>query len=153
MSVPDEPYDMFSDTILFDKKIGNPANFREGWLGYYGNPMELTIMQKNKKNINANTLTLNFAHHPSQWVFMPQKVLVSYSTNGKKYSKPEEVMLPFDPTLKENDKARVCILRHKIPNKKVKYIKIEAQPVEKLPEWHAAAGEKAWLMIDEVKVQ
>lgn len=153
MSVPDEPYDTFSDTILFDKKIGNPANFREGWLGYYGNPMELSFMQKNKKTINANTLTLTFAHYPSQWVFMPQKVLVSYSKDGIKYSQPEEVMLPFDPTLKENDKARVCILRHKIPNKKVKYIKIEAQPVEKLPEWHAAAGEKAWLMIDEVKVQ
>jgi beta-galactosidase len=153
MGVPDEPYDTFSDTILFDKKIGNPANFREGWLGYYGNPMELSFMQKNKKTINANTLTLTFAHYPSQWVFMPQKVLVSYSKDGIKYSQPEEVMLPFDPTLKENDKARVCILRHKIPNKKVKYIKIEAQPVEKLPEWHAAAGEKAWLMIDEVKVQ
>ena len=84
---------------------------------------------------------------------MPQKVLVSYSTNGKKYSQPEEVTLPFDPALKENDKPRVCILRHKITNKKVKFIKIEAQPVEKLPEWHAASGEKAWIMIDEVKIR
>ena len=53
---------------------------------------------------------------------------------------------------KENDKPRVCILRHKIPNNKVKFIKIEAQPVEKLPEWHAAPGEKAWIMIDEIRV-
>ncbi len=97
-------------------------------------------------------ITLSFAHHPSQWVFMPQKVTVSYSKNGKKFSKPEEVALPFDPTLEANSKPRVCILRHKIPSKDVKYIRIEAEPVEKLPEWHAAAGEKAWIMVDEVRV-
>jgi hexosaminidase len=83
---------------------------------------------------------------------MPQKVLVSYSKNGKKYSKPEEVALPFDPTLEANSKPRVCILRHKIPGKEAKYIRIEAEPVEKLPAWHAAAGEKAWIMTDEVKI-
>ena len=102
---------------------------------------------------NSPELVLSFAHYPSSWVFLPQRVTVLYSKNGKKFSKPEEVALPFDPALKENDKPRVCILRHKIPNKKVKYIKIEAQPVEKLPEWHAAAGEKTWIMIDEVKIR
>ena len=29
---------------------------------------------------------------------------------------------------------------------------VEAEPVEKLPEWHAAAGEKAWIMTDEIKI-
>lgn len=98
------------------------------------------------------TITLSFAHHPSQWVFMPRKVLVSYSKNGEKYSQPEEVALPFDPALKENDQPRVCILRHKIPSDGVKYIRIEAVPVEKLPKWHAAAGEKTWIMTDEIQV-
>lgn len=142
--------------ILTDGQIGNPANFHEGWVGYFGLPMLLQykLLQSkfDKNQEDSLTVTLSFAHHPSQWVFMPQKVLVSYSTNGKKYSQPEEVTLPFDPALKENDKPRVCILRHKIPNKKVKYITIEAQPVEKLPEWHPAAGEKAWIMTDEIKV-
>lgn len=149
---PTAPYDNKPEIILTDRKIGNPANFRDGWVGYYGDTMKVMLLLENYKK-ESSTLVLSFAHHPSQWVFMPQKVLVSYSTNGKKYSQPEEVALPFNPAMKENDKPRVCILRHKIPNKKVKYIKIEAQPVEKLPEWHAAAGEKAWLMIDEVKVK
>ena len=152
MVKPDAPYDKDASAILFDGQIGNPANFREGWVGYYGNPMILTI-EVNKNSQKTYQLSLSFAHHPSQWVFMPQKVLISYSPDGKKYTLPEEVALPFNPTLKENDKPRVCILRHKIPNKKVKYIKIEAQPVEKLPEWHAAAGEKAWIMVDEVKIR
>ena len=151
-SEPDAPYNEYPKRKLEDGQIGNPANYREGWVGFWGKPLK--ILCEDYRSFNDSLeITLSFAHHPSQWVFMPQKVLVSYSTNGKKYSKPEEVTLPFDPALKENDKPQVCILRHKIPNKKVKYIKIEAQPVEKLPEWHPAAGEKAWLMIDEVKLE
>ena len=151
LSKPDAPYDKHADSVLIDEYIGNPANYREGWVGYFGKPMELRL-ETLPLNGDSLTVTLSFAHHPSQWVFMPQKVLVSYSKNGKKYSKPEEVALPFDPVLKENDKPRVCILRHKIPGSGVKYIRIEAEPVERLPDWHAAAGEKAWIMTDEIKV-
>ena len=148
---PTSPYDKNADTVLIDAKIGNPADFHEGWVGYFGEPMEIRY-KNDLVSSDSLTITLSFAHHPSRWVFLPQKVLVSCSKNGKKYNQPEEVTLPFDPTLKENDKSRVCILRHKIPNKKMKFIKIEAQPVEKLPEWHAAAGEKAWIMTDEIKI-
>ncbi len=151
LSKPDAPYDKHADSVLIDEYIGNPANYREGWVGYFGKPMELRL-ETLPLNGDSLTVTLSFAHHPSQWVFMPQRVTVSYSKNGRKFSRPEEVALPFDPALKENDKPRVCILRHKIPGKGVKYIRIEAEPVEKLPAWHAAAGEKAWIMTDEVKI-
>ena len=151
-STPTEPYNKAADTILMDQKIGNPANFHEGWVGYNGVPMQLQC-KFDESQEDSLTVTLSFAHHPSQWVFMPQKVTVSYSKNGKKFSKPEEVALPINPTLEANSKPKVYILRHKIPNQKVKYIRIEAEPVEKLPEWHAAPGEKAWIMTDEVKVQ
>ncbi len=148
---PDAPYNEYPERKLKDGRIGNPANYHEGWVGFYGKPL---IVQYEDYYFfdDSMEITLSFAHHPSQWVFMPQKVLVSYSTNGKKYSTPEEVVLPFDPTLKENSKPRVCILRHKIPNKKVKHIKIEAEPVEQMPSWHSNPGEKTWIMTDEIKI-
>lgn len=151
-SEPDAPYNEYPKRKLEDGRIGNPADYHEGWVGFFGKPMIIQCEGYFSFN-DSLEITLSFAHHPSRWVFLPQKVLVSYSKNGRKYSRPEEVALPFDPTLKANDKPRVCILRHKIPNIKVKYIKIEALPVEKLPAWHAAPGEKAWIMTDEVKVQ
>ncbi len=151
LTKPTAPYDKDADTILVDEKIGNPADYHEGWFGYFGTPMRVQY-ETGERSSDSLTVTLSFAHHPSQWVFMPQKVLVSYSKNGRKFSRPEEVALPFDPALKENDKPRVCILRHKISNKGVRFIRIEAEPVEKLPDWHAAAGEKAWIMTDEVKI-
>ena len=150
LNKPTAPYDKNAD-ILLDQRIGNPANFHEEWVGYWGEPMKIQYKTGTFAS-DFPAITLSFAHNPAQWVFLPQKVLVSYSTNGKKFSPPVEVALPFDPTLQENEKPRVCILRHKIPGRNVKYIRIEAQPVERLPEWHPAAGEKAWIMIDEVKV-
>ena len=158
LSKPTAPYDREPDTILVDEKIGNPADFHNGWFGFFGKPMSVNyefrrwICNGQDCTPDSLTITLSFAHHPSQWVFLPQKVSVSYSKNGKKFSKPEEVALPFDPALEANSKPRVCILRHKIPSKEVKYIRIEAVPVEKLPKWHAAAGEKAWIMTDEIQV-
>ena len=150
-SKPTTPYDKHADTVLVDEKIGNPADYHEGWVGYFGTPMEI-LYEPGDWKADSLTLSLSFAHHPSQWVFLPQKVTVSYSKNGKKFSKPEEVTLPFDPALEANSKPRVCILRHKIPSKDIKYIRVEAEPVEKLPKWHAAAREKAWIMTDEVKI-
>ena len=152
LNAPTSPYDKDSEKVLVDKKIGNPANFHEGWVGYYGDTMKVSLQIEDYKK-KPSEMVLSFAHHPSQWVFMPQKVTLSYSKNGRKFSKPEEVALPFDPTLKENDKPRVCILRHKIPGKEARYIRIVAEPVEQLPEWHAAPGEKTWIMTDEVKVR
>ena len=149
---PDAPYNECPECKLEDGEIGNPANYHEGWVGFYGKPM---IVQCEDYYFFDDSLeiTLSFAHHPSQWVFLPQKVTVSYSKNGKKYSQPEDVALPFNPMLGENSKPKVYILRHKISNKNIKYIRIVAEPVEQLPSWHPAAGEKAWLMIDEVKIR
>ncbi|MBO7491398.1 MAG: hypothetical protein J6T59_03045, partial [Bacteroidales bacterium] len=158
ISKPTAPYDKDADTILVDEKIGNPANYREGWVGYFGTPMKVKCpigewgVNGRDCTPDSLTLTLSFAHHPSQWVFLPQKVTVAYSKNGRKFSQPEEIALPIDPTLEVNSQPKVYILRHKIPTQKVKYIRIVAEPVEKLPAWHAAPGEKAWIMTDEIKV-
>ena len=149
---PDAPYNEGSERKLEDGEIGNPANYHEGWVGFYGKPMIVQCKDYYFYDDSVE-ITLSFAHHPSQWVFLPQKVMVSYSKNGKKYSQPEEVTLPINPMLEENSKPKVYILRHKIPNKNVKYIRIDAEPVEQLPNWHAAAGEKAWIMMDEVKIR
>lgn len=148
---PTAPYDYEPENTLADRKIGNPADFHEGWVGYFGEPMVFSL--KDNRGKIGNQLVMSFGHHPAQWVFLPQKVTVSYSFNGKKYSKPEEVSLPFNPVLQENEKSRVCILRHKLPARKLKYIRIEAQPVEQLPNWHPAAGNKTWIMMDEVKTE
>lgn len=152
LTPPTEPYNKDSEILLTDGKIGNPGDFHEGWVGTFGEPMIFTA-EVDKHSRKSEQIILSFAHNPSQWVFLPEKVKIYYSSDGKKYSNPEEITLPFNSALKENDIPGVRIIRHKISNKKAKYFKIEAHPLEKLPDWHAAPGEKTWIMIDEIKIR
>lgn len=144
------PYNEKIDSILTNGQIGNPGNYHEGWVGFFGDTMDCSL-QLQPSVEKSLELVLSFSHNPTQWVFLPQKVLISYSKDGKKFSKAEEIALPINPILKQNEQAEVYILRHKIANKKIRFIKISAQPVEKMPEWHSNPGEKSWIMIDEIK--
>lgn len=151
LTTPKDPYDKNAEQVLRDQKIGNPANYRDGWLGFYENDMEVIVENRNR-TADSITLTLSFSHIPWQWVFLPQEVTVSYSTNGKKFGKKETVVLPIDPTDKQNNHARTYILRHKIANNRAQHIKITAKPLMQMPEWHSNPGSPAWIMIDEIGI-
>ena len=153
VTAPTAPYNEKSAQILMDQKIGNPANYREGWAGYFGEDMELEIHTK-KMFGDSVEVELSFSHNPTQWVYLPEKMWISYSVDGKKYSDPEEVILPIQSTQQAHSKARVYVVRKNIPNKKaVRHIRIAAEPVKSMPEWHSNPGEPAWIMIDEIRVR
>ncbi len=146
---PTEPYNKDAQTLLTDKKIGNPANYHEGWIGFYGEPMELTLACTS----TPKSLSICFSHNPNKWVFMPQRVWVSTSKDGVTFSDPVEISLPIDPLSKENNLSKIFILQKENLDKKAKFVKIVAEPVMAMPEWHSNPGEKAWIMVDEVKIR
>ena len=151
LTTPKSPYDQNAEQVLRDQQIGNPANYRDGWLGFYENNMEV-IIENTNRTADSITLTFSFSHIPWQWVFLPQEVTISYSANGKRFSQAESVTLPIDPTDKQHNHARTYILRHKIENKRTKWIKITAKPIMQMPEWHSNPGSPAWIMIDEIGI-
>lgn len=153
VTTPNEPYNKNCEEVLMDQKIGNPANYREGWLGYFGEPMEVVVHTK-KMNAAEAQVELSFSHNPTQWVYLPEKVWVSYSSNGKKYSEPQQIELPIQPTLEDNKEARIYVAKATLPDAKaIRHIRIVAEPVKHMPEWHSNPGEPAWIMIDEIRVR
>lgn len=152
LNLPSKPYDKDAESTLTDGKIGNPANYHEGWVGYFGDTLSC-IVELEKTSSDSLELALSFSHNPSQWVFLPKKVWVSYSKNGKKYSSREEIQLPIDPYLQENCKAKTSILRHKTLNKGYQFIRIESEAIDTMPAWQGNPGEKAWIMVDEIMVK
>ncbi len=149
---PDAPYDGPVAGILTDQKIGNPANCHEGWIGYYGRPFE--VIEENISSQNDSIyISISFLHHPQQWVFLPEEVKISYSTDGTHFSEAEAIHLPIDPLQETSKEAKVYLLHHTLPNNKVRAIKIVAHPVMQMPSWHSAPGEKSWIMVDEFQVE
>lgn len=146
---PTSPYNGQAQEVLIDQKIGNPANYYEGWLGFYGVQVEMVMQCENMSQLAS----LSFSHNPTQWVFLPQQVEVSYSNDGVTYSKADTLPLPIQPLLEEHRASSIYVVRSLQSKKRGKFIKVVATPILSMPSWHSNGGEKAWIMIDEVRVR
>ena len=145
---PDRRYSTNGD-ILMDGNRGIAGNWGEGWLGFEGIDAEFTIELSQAKDIHY--LYVGCGVCPNDWVLIPKDVHVSVSTDGKTFSAPVRAHFPVYNNdamdVRRRDEARATI-----DVKGVKYIKVKVENFGKLPEWHDYAGERAWIMIDEVRI-
>jgi len=78
---------------------------------------------------------------------------VAFSKNGKTFTEWQRAELPdFDPSDPMYSLGRVEA-RAKVNEKHVKFLKVKVENPGVLPKWHPNAGEKAWIMVDEVVVE
>ena len=146
---PHKNYAKDSDFVLMDGKKGIAGNWGESWIGFYGNDTEFTIELSQTKDIHH--LFIGCGICPNDWVLIPEKVEVSVSTDGKTFTEAVKAEFPMynnnSMEVRRRDDARATI-----DVKGVKYIKVKVENVGILPEWHDYAGEKAWIMLDEIRI-
>ncbi|MDO5341670.1 MAG: glycoside hydrolase family 2 TIM barrel-domain containing protein [Bacteroidia bacterium] len=144
---PHKNYSANKETALMDNKIGTVDDWGENWIGFSGDDMDATI--ELSKPTDIYKVMVGYAIHPEAWVLSPKAIWVSTSTDGVNFSEP--VLAEFPMFFGENGLRAEA--RAKIDAYKVKYINVKVENYGVLPEKHAHAGEKAWIMIDEVTVQ
>mgnify|MGYP002624493593 CR=1 FL=1 len=148
---PSNPYNVGTDTLLFDGEHASIDDLNRGWAGFSGGPVTVTVQLS--KPILVDQLHIRFAHAPNAWAFAPTHVIVSFSADGVNYSAPRQVEMPFDPALQDNAEARVADLVIPVDEQGVAYVRIEALPMTQIPAWHRGKGLKPWLLIDELEVR
>lgn len=146
---PNRNYAKNSETALMDNKIGICGNWGENWLGFYGTDTEFTIELSQAKDINK--LYIGYGICPNDWVLMPKNMMVSVSSDGKTFTTPKHAESPVyngnSMEVRRRDEARVILNAAN-----VKYIKVNVEGYKVLPDWHDYAGEKAWFMLDEIRI-
>ncbi len=147
---PNTPYNVGTDTLLFDGDRGTADNLSFGWLGFSGNDIQTTI--ELAKPLDIESVRLRFAHNPSLWAFAPRSVTLLFSTDGQYYSDTTTMVIPFNPADNENIEARVVEVSVPSNANSVGYIRIIAHTIGQVPEWHRAKGLNPWLMMDEIEV-
>ena len=134
-----------------DGKKGLPGDYYNDWLGFEGKDLEASI--ELSKPMNFNTVKISFCHEPNNWVMWPKNVMVSFSSDGEHFTDWQRASFPvYDGMDKMAGLGRVEA-RAKVKAEKVKFIRIKAENYGTLPEWHPNAGQKAWIMVDEVEVK
>ena len=144
------PYNYHQETILFDGETGTPADLQSGWLGFSGSDLDVTFLLA--KEISLQDVELHFAHVPESWAFAPVEVLVSTSADGATFSQPARAEIRYNPASEEMNSAQVVTIKVMVAQPNVRYVKVVAKGIGKIPAWHRAKGLKPWLMIDEVEL-
>ena len=148
---PAEQYGKDADIALMDGKKGAPGDWHNDWLGFEGEDMEATIELAVPTIIN--TVKIGLCHEPNDWVMWPKSVWVSFSKDGKEFTDWQLAELPvFDQPDKLQGLGRIEA-RLRTDGKQWKFVRVKVENQGVLPEWHPYAGQKAWIMVDEVSVE
>jgi hexosaminidase len=128
------------DGILNDKGLARSREF----IGYNGNDALAVIDLGSIQKIDSVAVhTLNAM---GSWIYPPQKLEVSVSTDGKNY-KTAGSSSEFIKTNGGNGKLLATFTPVS-----ARYIKVFVQNFGKIPDGKPGAGEKAWLFLDEILV-
>ena len=142
------PYNYNQETILFDAETGDANDLSRAWLGFSGKGVDVTLTLG--KAVSLQDVEVGFAHAPEAWVFAPTQVFVSVSSDGEHFSQPIAAKMHYDPSAQAMNQAQRITLRVEVNQPDVRYVRMEARALDKIPAWHKAKGLNPWVLIDEV---
>lgn len=147
---PNTPYNKNAAKALFDGEMGDINDLSHGWLGFSGRDVQVDL--ELGKPISIQQVKLRFAHVPEAWVFAPQRVEVAVSADGKSFTPFVEGEISYDPNAESMNSMQLQMLNIPIKEDQVRYVRIVAHPIARIPQWHRAKGLKPWIMMDEIEV-
>jgi|WetSurMetagenome_2_1015567.scaffolds.fasta_scaffold01472_8 hexosaminidase len=129
--------------------IRGTDNFKDGnWQGFEGVDFEATIDLGTEQTINK--VIPRFYLNSNSWIFLPEEVDISISTDGKNYSESKTILNDIP---QKNSEIILKDFTANFLNTKARLIKVVGKNIKVCPDWHPGAGGKAWLFIDEIVVE
>lgn len=142
---PDETYKSIPAAILIDRKKGEP-DFRTGsWIGYRGVPMQ-TMLYLQQPTITSQ-VTISSRVDIGSKIMPPSQVEV-WGGNDANHLRLLTKTIPEQPKMEAPSYLKAYEL--KFDKGVYKCLKVVLTPLPKLPIWHSAKGEKAWVFVDEI---
>ncbi len=133
---------------LIDGIKGSSDFHTDAWQGYHGDNLEAIIDLGKVRKINSIDGT--FLQNTGSWIFYPTEITYYVSTDGKNFSKVYQIKNKDD---KENSAPGIKDFKASLNELNARYVKVLARNIGVCPAWHVAAGDKAWLFVDEISVK
>ena len=129
--------------------IRGSADFRTGtWQGYYDTDFDAVVDLGETRRVDA--VTVNFLCDQSPWIFLPKQVCCYTSLDG------ETFVLAGSQRFNNNPVEGVQVESVKFNHMQgpMRYIRITAEKVGALPDWHIGSeyDGRTWLFVDEIQI-
>lgn len=148
LTLPDNQYLASKDLTIID---GIKSDAKQGtgkWLGYRDSDFESMLLFD--KTVTVQSLTISMFKRLNGFIFPPTSIEV-WGGNDSKNLKLLKKLNPEIPNAKTENESNVFYTLDFNPTE-LRYMKVIAKPIKKLPNWHNSKGEKGWVFIDEVIV-
>lgn len=147
LSYPPNPqYKAQGGKSLADLKIGDTDFRTNKWLGYKETPFEAIFQFRQPKSLHA--ISFSTLVDIGSYIMPAAELQVWGGMDGKNWKllkklAPEQPQKLGMPGYKKGYTLS-------FPAQEVKYLKLVAKPVSKLPAWHPGKGDLGWVFIDEI---
>jgi hypothetical protein len=141
-------YSAGGDDALVDGIIGG-EDFRTGaWQGYLDQDVDALVNLSNSKLVK--NITVNFLSDQGAWIFFPNSVECYISADGKNFKRIG--VHNFEIQDKKNPEIKTITFSSN--NESIQYVKIIANKIGPVPEWHIGSqyDGKGWIFVDEIQI-
>ncbi len=142
---PDSRYPGAGAASLTDGETAAPDYRAAEWLGFWGVDLVAEIDLGAPMQIDA--VEVRCLQSPDVGIHLPVDVELSFSRDGKEFSAVAERTAPA-----EEAGSFVRVVALKADSQVARYVRVRARNAGTIPEGRPAAGEKAWLFVDEILV-
>jgi arylsulfatase A-like enzyme len=137
------------DKTLIDGKRGSLDHADGAWQGFEG--VDLDAQIDLGQPLQVHRITVGFLENLSAWIFLPKEVEIGVSNDGGTYDivkrfEPESTSSVASPYVRDFGASVTA-------GTLVRFVRVIGRNIGICPEWHAGAGNKAWLFADEIAVE
>jgi sialate O-acetylesterase len=136
------------DQALVDGKLGSETHRDGHWQGFLGKDLDIEIDLGNR--VPVKSISLKCIKNQEDRIFLPNRISFLISNDGEKYN---EVYRKPEFHIKDNEVGIFSYDFSFRSDRKVRYIKVQAENMGQCPSWHKDASRQAWLFVDEVLVR
>ena len=110
--------------------------------------MDVTIDLSKVESLSR--VSMGFLESHGSWIFLPTRVMISFSDDGSSYRKQIEIQIADG---KRGGAANRVECESENLNVSARYVRVKAINRKKCPEWHPGSGGKTWVFSDEIIVE
>jgi hypothetical protein len=148
-TTPSSLYSGNGGASLTDGVLGTRDHHDGLWLGFLGEDLDATVDLGRARELRR--ISLDCLRSQEAWIFFPVWVEIRVSVNGREWQRLGRVDVPGE---RSEDKASSRFgLEVPEGTGPARYLRVRARNRGLLPDWHPAAGEYAWLFVDEIIVE